>query len=580
MTHTQDQRLDLETPVPRRRQGGVGLSALAAALALALGTGSTHAADWPTHMHDNTRSGVTAERIEPPLSECWVFAPRHGPQPAWPETAKEYLKVCYDQAFHVAVADAALYFGSSADNTVYCLDASTGQVRWMFPTGGPVRVAPTVWQGRVYVGSDDGYAYCLDAAGGEMVWRLRGGPNDRKVLGNGRMISVWPIRTGVMVGDGIAYFCAGLFPTESVFLYAVRAADGQVVWQNDTSGQTYTTMPHGGDDGFNGISPQGALLASSRRLYVPTGRNVPAAFDREDGRLVRVHRKTSKLRGGGTWALLLDDLILSGPDGLLAYSVKTGAKFAKFSGRRLVVAAEMAYLLTDTGLSALDRKAHATLSNKRTMLGDEQRGLSYRKIRLEREHVALSAKLKAVVEKQETAQAALQGGKQRAVSKEEDELNEKLATMDTELRALDEKLKALGDELSATGERLNACVKWQYPCKCPYALVLAGGVLFAGGQDQVVAVDASDGQAVWMGEVAGKAWGLAASGGRLFVSTDTGAVTCFGSSTPRRPEPTAAVREPHSSSPYPPDDLTPAYAAAAKAIVDATRITKVMPAPA
>ena len=34
--------------------------------------------------------------------------------------------------------------------------------------------------------ADDGYLYCLDADSGELLWKFRGGPSDRKVLGNER----------------------------------------------------------------------------------------------------------------------------------------------------------------------------------------------------------------------------------------------------------------------------------------------------------------------------------------------------------------------------------------------------------
>ena len=57
---------------------------------------------------------------------------------------------------HLAVAADCVYFGSSADDKVYCLDARDGQVRWTFFTEGPVRLAPTVVGERVYAGSDDG----------------------------------------------------------------------------------------------------------------------------------------------------------------------------------------------------------------------------------------------------------------------------------------------------------------------------------------------------------------------------------------------------------------------------------------
>jgi len=190
-----------------------------------IGSATVHA-DWPTYLHDNARSGVTAERLEMPLNEVWVFKSRHAPMPAWPAPAKQDIwhelrelrpVVTYDRAFHVAIGDSPdgprVYFGSSADDKVYCLDAATGEVCWTFFTEGPVRLAPTVVNGKVYFGSDDGWAYCLDATDGNLVWRQRPALDERRIPGNGRVISYMPARTGVLVDNGVAYYGSGLFPS-------------------------------------------------------------------------------------------------------------------------------------------------------------------------------------------------------------------------------------------------------------------------------------------------------------------------------------------------------------------------------
>lgn len=54
------------------------------------------------------------------------------------------------------------------------------------------------------------------------------------MIGNGRVISRWPLRSGVAVRDGTVYFSAGMWPSEGIFVYALSVADGQVVWKNDT----------------------------------------------------------------------------------------------------------------------------------------------------------------------------------------------------------------------------------------------------------------------------------------------------------------------------------------------------------
>jgi outer membrane protein assembly factor BamB len=69
--------------------------------------------------------------------------------------------------------------------------------------------------------------------------------------------------------------------------------------------------------------------------------------------------------------------------------------------------------------------------------------------------------------------------------------------------------------------------KWKDPAAPPYRLVLAGDTVFAGGDDQVAAYRADNGDLLWTGKIAGRAYGLAVAAGCLFVSTDQGAIYCF-----------------------------------------------------
>jgi outer membrane protein assembly factor BamB len=56
---------------------------------------------------------------------------------------------------------------------------------------------------------------------------------------------------------------------------------------------------------------------------------------------------------------------------------------------------------------------------------------------------------------------------------------------------------------------------------------MAGGVLFTGGDSEIAALSAEDGTVIWKGPVEGKAYGLSAMNGGLFVSTDEGRIHCF-----------------------------------------------------
>ncbi|MCK5803931.1 MAG: PQQ-like beta-propeller repeat protein, partial [Lentisphaeria bacterium] len=235
-------------------------------------------ADWPTYQHDMRRSAITEEQLPLPLAAQWVFRTPYPPEHAWgdpqPKVVEGLLelpRMRFDDAFHVIAAKDKLFFGTSSDNKIYALDAATGNVAWEFYTDAPLRMAPTVYENRLYAGSDDGRVYCLKATDGALLWTFRAAPTSEMVLSSGRMASLWPVRTGVVVVNETAYFGAGVFPGEGLFLYAVNARTGEELWRNDTYGRGGNVQ----------ISPQGYMVASRTTLFLPSGRAIPAAFSRE-----------------------------------------------------------------------------------------------------------------------------------------------------------------------------------------------------------------------------------------------------------------------------------------------------------
>jgi len=103
------------------------------------------------------------------------------------------------------------------------------------------------------------------------------------------------------------------------------------------------------------------------------------------------------------------------------------------------------------------------------------------------------------------------------------------------------------------------------------SVIRAGGTVFAGGDGFVVAVDAETHKTLWTGKINGEAVSLAAAGERLLVSTNGGAVYCFGR---REPEVVRnIVPSRWAVDPMPGGDAK-AHAAAAERIVAATGITK------
>ncbi len=361
-----------------RGRGLIGFAIMTVVLPLLLApTGSW--ADWPTYRCDPARNGASPDGLGTPLHLQWTYVPRHAPEPAWPEPGRELHRMPFDYAFQVAVADGTVYFGSSADHKVCALDLATGRERWTFFTEGPVRFAPAVEGERVFVASDDGCLYCLSAADGKLLWKFRGGPRDERLMGNQRLISRWPLRSGVAVADGAVYFSAGMWPGEGVYVYALRAEDGTVVWKNDTSGYMYLPQPHPPSQAMTGVTPQGYIVLHEDQLFIPTGRNAPAAFDRETGELQYYHSRPATWgdRWGGSYvfaagALLWNRRAHTGPDievklgesdpwpndGLVAFNRGDGsAKLNLLGKHRAVGAGDVLYASGSGNVTAFDLQA-------------------------------------------------------------------------------------------------------------------------------------------------------------------------------------------------------------------------------
>ena len=79
-------------------------------------------------------------------------------------------------------------------------------------------------------------------------------------------------------------------------------------------------QPHGGANAKSGVSAQGYLLGNADQIFVPTGRAVPAAFNRVNGKFQYYHLQKNKKRGG-TQTMAAGPFFYNGGG---AYEAKTG----------------------------------------------------------------------------------------------------------------------------------------------------------------------------------------------------------------------------------------------------------------
>ncbi len=318
-----------------------------------VGLETAAAADWPTFQQNYRRNAKTSEQLNiGELGLAWTWRSPAPPQPAWSRPAKwdAYAGIRdlgsmrnYDPVFHVVVSGGRVFFGSSADGAVHCLDLASGKEKWVFFTEGPVRSPPSIVAGAAYFGSDDGHAYAVDVKTGRQIWKYRPRELSERIVNNGRLIPLLPIRSGVVVSEGVAYFAASLLPWETSYLCAVNARTGLL----EGPGSFQHALPN--------VTFEGAMAMSPTRLIAPQGRVAPKLFSRSEG------KSLGDLKGGGGCFVVLADEshIFHGPGNkkgwLKASDGKSRETIATYEkGRAIVVDGDVSYLLTNTSLIASD----------------------------------------------------------------------------------------------------------------------------------------------------------------------------------------------------------------------------------
>ena len=237
--------------------------------------------DWPMWRYSAGRGAASGEQLPSELHLHWVRE-LAAPKPAWPASQD---RLQFDASYEPIVAGKTIFVGSMVSDSVTAYDTETGAEKWRFYCDGPVRFAPVAYKDKLYFASDDGYLYCLNAGDGSLIKKFLAGPSTDKVIGNDRLVGMWPVRGGPVLYDGTIYFAASIWPFMGTFIHAIDAETGDVVWTNSGSGSTYIMQPHS-SPAFAGVAPQGYLVATEDKLLVSGGRSVPAAYDRKTGKFL------------------------------------------------------------------------------------------------------------------------------------------------------------------------------------------------------------------------------------------------------------------------------------------------------
>ncbi len=200
--------------------------------------------DWYTYMNDDLHTGCS-EAPAPHSDVVLWTAPVTGPYHEFPNP--------------VIVEGIVYYPSNSGTDSLYALDALTGEVLWKYRVGS-TDDAVTVKDGLLWIASDS--LWCLDALTGQRIWASAEGDvaastpvvSDGWVYGGLGWSEPVVCRLDAMTGeldwriglpDGYTVSCMTrwgdllLVPTSDGPLYALDAATGGIVWENDDALEGY-----------------------------------------------------------------------------------------------------------------------------------------------------------------------------------------------------------------------------------------------------------------------------------------------------------------------------------------------------
>ena len=168
----------------------------------------------------------------------------------------------------LAFADGKLYIGTAAAEIVV-MDAASGKELWRKPLPAPVRVAPTIVGGRVFVIGLDNQMVALSTDDGKRLWSHSGISETAGLLGGG---------AAAVSGDYV------VVPYSSGELFALRLENGRLLWADNLSGLRQSNAVAGlANIRGNPVIDRGIVFAASHagRLGAIELRSGDRIWDRE-----------------------------------------------------------------------------------------------------------------------------------------------------------------------------------------------------------------------------------------------------------------------------------------------------------
>jgi outer membrane protein assembly factor BamB len=235
---------------------------------LAVALAACAAADWPIFRGNALQTGVSADKLPAPLAVLWTYK------------AKDSFEGT------AAIVHGTVY-AASYDGQLVALALADGKVKWQYKAG-PLKVAPSIKAGSIYVGDEDGLFHCVDATKGQKRWtyetqaEITSSANfegDRLLFGSGDQMlyclsdkgkDLWKFKVpgGPVMGSPAIVqgrtFVAGC----DSMLHVIDTSSGKEIGSTDLGGQVGASVAVGGDRLFVGTMTNQVQAVDWKKIEV------------------------------------------------------------------------------------------------------------------------------------------------------------------------------------------------------------------------------------------------------------------------------------------------------------------------
>jgi len=189
--------------------------------------------EWRSYLGNERRSSYADANVTLPLKESWRVTAEDQTAPNWTDYDWNLNKTVDAPVSAPSAGSGLVAVSLPESHRVVAYDAATGQKRWSFVSEARVVVPPTFYGDMVLFGSTDGYVYSLRAQDGALIWRYRAAPAQRRIAIFGQVESHWPVTAGVAVQKGYVYFASGRHGdlNHGMTGYKLDACTGKLVWK-------------------------------------------------------------------------------------------------------------------------------------------------------------------------------------------------------------------------------------------------------------------------------------------------------------------------------------------------------------